>query len=70
MCIRDREIPLTNTLVASGPAMSLVAAVGGLSGVKLAETTTWYIDSVNEAIENGEIIQVGKLCLLYTSRCV
>ena len=55
------ETPLTNTLVASGPAMSLVAAVGGLSGVKLAETTTWYIDSVNEAIENGEIIQVGKL---------
>ena len=55
------EVPLTNVLVASTPAMSLIAASGGLSGVSMTETVTWYIDSVNEAIAAGDLVSVGKL---------
>ncbi len=49
-----------NIMLSSAPMMSLTNALGKVDSVKLSTTTTWYIDEVNEALDAGKIVDVGK----------
>ena len=53
--------PLTDVLVSSTPAMSLIGAVGALDAVSMTTTDidNWYIPAVCEAMGTGQISYIG-----------
>ncbi|MFI3163722.1 MAG: ABC transporter substrate-binding protein [Bacillota bacterium] len=51
--------PLYDVFIASSPVMSLTNALGKVSSVNLTTSTTWYIDEVNQALDNGDMINIG-----------
>ncbi len=53
--------PINKLLISSTPVTSLIAAVGALDSIALTtyDTTSWYIDSVKEALTSGKLVYIG-----------
>lgn len=55
------QLPLENLVVSSAPVMSLINAIGCVDKVSMTttDTSTWYIDEVNAALDSAEMVLIG-----------